>query len=167
MIEEISSEMLFRPILMLSRFRHLLPNTWLAYLRNMPRFAFDRLFVMSRMGLEHPFPPCTFTSSSFALFLLFPFVFLICFTYFLLCPSLPLFTRVVPLPFPGRILYRTLRRYINVDWTLAWFVVFILCYLCRFVEIVKNFLVFCCIWFSLVLQCDGCPPPVVGASVII
>ena len=45
---------------------------------------------------------------------------------------------------------------------------FILCYLYCLVKIVRIVLVFCCIWFSLVLRCEcDSSSPVVGASVII
>jgi len=46
------------------------------------------------------FPPCPLTSSSFALFLLFPF--LICFTYFSSFIHLFFFYQSSPTPFPGR-----------------------------------------------------------------
>ena len=50
--------------------------------------------------------PCSFTSSSFALFYFFPFSFLICFTYFLFLSISSLSTRIVTTPFSGRISYK-------------------------------------------------------------
>jgi len=61
------------------------------------------LLPTPRVGPGTPFPPllfpCPFTSSSFALYYLFPFSFLIHFTYFLLLSIRSLSTRIVPLCF--------------------------------------------------------------------
>ena len=58
--------------------------------------------IYTTWGQGTTFPlffPCPFTSSSFALFLLFLFPFLICFTYFFLLSTPFLSTRIVPLRF--------------------------------------------------------------------
>ena len=71
-----------------------------AYIR-----AYLRLSVHKNpaWGRGTPFPPlllpCLFTSSSFAFYYLFPFPFLIHFTYFLLLSIRSLSTRIVPLRF--------------------------------------------------------------------
>jgi len=90
-------------------------------------------------GRGSPFPPCPFTSPSFALFLLFPF--LVGFNYFLLL-SIPLLsTRIVPLRFQtgGR------RKRPNLG--LVCCVYFVLSV---FLSWLRWILVFCCIWFSVV-----------------
>jgi len=88
-------------------------------------------------------PPLSIHFLIFCSLLLFPFPFLIHFTYFLLLSIPSLSTRIVPLRFQagGR------RRRPNLG--LVCFVHY--CVIC--IAELRFILVFCCIWFGLVLQC--------------
>jgi len=78
----------------------------------------------------------------------FLFLFLIHFTYFLLLPIPSLSTRIVPLHFQAG----DSRRRPNLG--LVCFVYY--CAIC--IAYLTFILVFYCIWFSFVLQCDSCLP---------
>jgi len=94
------------------------------------------------------FLPCPFTLQ-LLLCLLFPFSFLVRFTYFLFLSTPSLSTRVTT-PFPGQ------RSDLSRRWNLG-----LVCFTLFYVTCIawlRFIMVFSCIWFSLVLQCSSSLP---------